>query len=219
MRVLLTILHVVLAAIGIVVVGGALSRPARTGGPPVLPDLTFLTESMLVDQRSVPAMPGTRWATIVASPQGGPAPVRPAECGVFLSQGEVTQKALGLRSMIGAAIGVELALTPRPVQIDGLADRCASFSLKTPALQSETRLAAPPFDDVPAGSVGVLMHTRTTTDTQSLAWDIAMIVGVHRGVLVTAEYTPGPRGGRFDQALAAALPTLYRAQLTRLDKS
>ncbi|TRW78550.1 hypothetical protein FK535_24625 [Mycolicibacterium sp. 018/SC-01/001] len=216
---LLTLLHVVLAALGIVVVSGLATRHARAAGPPVLPDLTYLTEAMLVDQSAVPSMTGTQWATIVASPQGGPAPVRPAECGVFLSQGDVTQKALGLRSMNGAAIGVELALTPTPVRIDGLADRCASFSLTTPALHSETRLAAPPFGDVPAGSVAVLMHTRTSTDTQSLAWDIAMIVGVHRGVLVTAEYTPGPRGGRFDPALAAALPDLYRAQVTRLDKS
>ncbi|MBX7450900.1 hypothetical protein GR927_23205 [Mycolicibacterium sp. 3033] len=215
----LTLLHVALLVTAVVVVRGLQTPIPRAAGPPVLPDLTYLTEAMLVDQSTVPSIPGTRWATIVATPQGGPAPVRPAECGVFLSQGDVTQKALGLRSMNGAAIGVELAITPRPVQIDGLAARCASFSLATPVLHSETQLAAPPFGDVPAGSVGVLMHTRTITDTQSLAWDIAMIVGVHRGVLVTAEYTPGPRGGRFDPALAAALPDLYRAQLTRLDKA
>jgi hypothetical protein len=218
LRLLLTLLTVVLAVAGLLVASDLTQRDARAAGPPELPDLTVLTEKMLVDQRTVPPMPGTRWGTIVAAPQGEAAPVRPFECGVFLSQGAVTQKALGLRSMNGAAIGVELALTPTPVVVDGLADRCASFSLTTPALQSQTRLDAPPFDDIPPRAVGVLMHTRTTTDTQSLAWDIAMIVGVHRGVLVTAEYTPGPRGGRFDPGLASSLPALYRAQVGRLDK-
>ncbi len=185
----------------------------------MLPDLHVLTESMPVDESAVPALPGTQWGTIIAVPRGGPAPVEPPQCGVFLSQGEVTQKALAMRSSGGAAIGIELAVTPRPVQVHGLQERCASFLVATPELKSATRAEPADFGPIPAEAISVLMHTRTTTKTQSLAWDIAMIVGVHRGLLVTAEYTPGPRGAGFDSALAERLPALYEAQITRLDKS
>ena len=170
------------------------------------------------DQSAVPELPGTRWGTIIAAPQDDPAPVRPAQCGLFLSQGEATQKAIALRSINGAAIGVELVLTPQPVDVDGLVKKCASFSLTTPALRSAARLEAAAFGPIPPKTISVLMHTRTTTDTQSLAWDIAMVVGTHRGLLVTAEYTPGPQGV-FDPILAEKLPALYRAQMARLDKS
>jgi hypothetical protein len=217
--VLLAVVHVVLAATGIAVVGGELTGNVRAGGAPVLPDLTYLTDNMPVDESAVPPLPGTQWGTIVAVPQGGPAPVEPPQCGVFLSQGEVTQKALALRSSGGAAIGIELAVTPRPVQVHGLADECASFSLTTPELTNSTRVEPADFGPIPTEAISVLMHTRTTTKKQSLAWDIAMIVGVHRGLLVTAEYTPGPHGAAFDGALAERLPALYEAQTTRLDKS
>ena len=39
----------------------------------------------------------------------------------------------------------------------------------------------------------------------------------HRGVLVTAQYTPGPRGGAFDSRLASNLGEVYRAQIAKLD--
>ncbi|KMO67494.1 hypothetical protein [Mycolicibacterium chlorophenolicum] len=205
------------ALAGIVVLLSLHVRVERRAGPPVLPDLYYLTEKMPVDQRTVPALPGARWGTIIGAPQGGPAPVTPPECGIFQSEGEATQKVLALRSANGAAIGVELALTPRPVDVAGLVEKCATFSMTTPALRSTTRLDAAQFGPIPPEAISVQMHTRTTTATQSLAWDIAMIVGTHRGILVTAEYTPGPHGD-FDPALAAKLPALYRAQLARLDK-
>ena len=185
----------------------------------MLSDLYYLTDNMPVDQSAVPELPGTQWGTIIASPQGRPAPVTPPECSLFLSQGEATQKALALRSSNGAAIGVELAVTPHTVVVDGLIERCASFSVTTPALRSATQLEAADFGSAPPGTVSVLMHTRTTTDTQSLAWDIAMIVGTRRGLLVIAEYTPGPRGDVYDPGLASKLPALYRAQAARLDKT
>ena len=39
----------------------------------------------------------------------------------------------------------------------------------------------------------------------------------HRGVLVTAQYTPGPQGGAFDGRLASSLGEVYRAQIAKLD--
>lgn len=218
-RASLGLLNIMVALAAIVVLYGLSPEIWRAGGPPVLPDLYYLTENMPVDQSSVPALPGTQWGIIIASPQGGPAPVTPPECSLFLSQGDTTQKALALRSSNGAAIGVELAVTPHPVAVDGLVERCASFSVTTPALRSATRLEAADFGPTPPGTISVLMHTRATTDTQSFAWDIAMIVGTHRGLLVTAEYTPGPRNGVYDPGLASKLPALYRAQIARLDKS
>ena len=35
--------------------------------------------------------------------------------------------------------------------------------------------------------------------------------------VVTAEYTPGPRGGAFDPRLASSLPSLFGAQVARLE--
>ena len=217
-RASVAVVNIVVLLAGFVVLFGLPGRAERGAGRPVLPEIHYLTENMLVDQNNVPELPGTQWATIVAAPQGGPAPVRPPECGLFQSQGEATQKALALRSSNGAAIGVELALTPHPVDVDGLVEKCASFSVATPALRSATRLEAAALGPIPPQTISVLMHTRTTTDTQSLTWDIAMVVGTHRGLLVTAEYTPGPHGV-FDPTLASKLPALYRSQVTRLDKS
>lgn len=218
LRACLAVVYVVIIAAGALVVSGLPGRAARGAGPPVLPDLSALTEAMPVGQSTVPALAGTQWGTIIAVPQGEPAPVEPAECSLFLSQGEVSQKALAMRSSNGAAIGIELAVTPHPVNVDGLAEKCASFSLTTPTLRSSVRLQPARLGPIPPKSISILMHTQTTTRTQSLTWDIAMIVGTHRGLLVTAEYTPGPHGGVYDPALAAKLPALYRAQLARLDK-
>lgn len=217
MRASVAALNMVVALAGILVVVTLNVRLERGAGPPVLPDIYYLTEKMPVGQSTVPALAGAQWGTIIGAPQGGPAPVRPPECGVFLSEREATQKVLALRSANGAAIGVELALTLHPVDVDSLVQTCATFSVTTPALRSTTRLVAAQFGPIPPEAIGVEMHTMTMTDTQSLAWRIAMIVGTHRGVLVTAEYTPGPCGV-FDPALAAKLPALYRAQVARLDK-
>ena len=62
------------------------------------------------------------------------------------------------------------------------------------------------------------MHCRTTKPGQTLALDIALVAGFHRGVLVSAEYTPGPQGGPFDPRLAAGLVDVYRAQIAGLDR-
>ncbi|MEH3141340.1 MAG: hypothetical protein PGN37_14415 [Mycobacterium kyogaense] len=219
LRASVAVLHIAVIAGGFTVLSGHAAHSDRGAGRPVLPDIHVLTEDMPIDDSAVPPLPGTQWGTIIAVPQGGPAPVEPPQCGIFLSQGEVTQKALAMRSSGGAAIGIELAVTPRPVQVHGLDAHCESFSLTTPELQSTTRVEPADFGPIPAEAISVVMHTRTTTKTQSLAWDIAMIVGVHRGLLVTAEYTPGPRGAAFDSSLAEQLPALYEAQTTRLDKS
>lgn len=217
-RVSLAVLYVVMTVAALVVVSGLPAPAERGAGRPVLPDLYALTEDMPVPQSTVPPLAGTQWGTIIAVPQGEPAPVEPRECSLFLSQGDVSQKALAMRSSNGAAIGIELAVTPHPVDVDGLAETCASFSLTTPTLRSSVRLEPARLGPIPPKSISVMMHTQTTTPTQSLTWDIAMIVGTHRGLLVTAEYTPGPHGGVYDPALAAKLPALYRAQLARLDK-
>src|SRR5690349_11861585 len=96
LRASVTILNVAVILGGSLVLSDHASHPERGAGPPVLPDLHVLTEDMPVDESAVPPLPGTQWGTIVAVPQGGPAPVEPPQCGVFLSQGEVTQKALAM---------------------------------------------------------------------------------------------------------------------------
>ncbi|CAN5599396.1 hypothetical protein BH09ACT7_BH09ACT7_25980 [soil metagenome] len=62
------------------------------------------------------------------------------------------------------------------------------------------------------------MHCRSVTNGKTLEWDIALIAGYHRGVLVSAQYTPGPVGGPFDQELADSLGGIYRAQVAKLDQ-
>jgi hypothetical protein len=74
-----------------------------------------------------------------------------------------------------------------------------------------------PVADLPGGAISTLMHCRTVKADQTLTWDIALIVGYHRGVLVTAEYTPGPQGGAFDSGLASRLGEVYQAQIQKLD--
>ena len=82
---------------------------------------------------------------------------------------------------------------------------------------SRVELATMPDSGLPDGAISTLMHCRTVKADQTLAWDIALIIGYHRGVLVTAEYTPGPQGGAFDSQLASGLGVIYRAQIQKLD--
>ena len=63
----------------------------------------------------------------------------------------------------------------------------------------------------------VLFLSQGPAAEKGLAWDIALVVGYHRGVLVTAQYKPGPRGGAFDSRLASNLGEVYRAQIAKLD--
>ena len=96
-------------------------------------------------------------------------------------------------------------------------DTCAFFTLDSPGVRSSVRLERTCFAGLADGAISTLMHSETTAEGTSVAWDIALIAGYHRGVLVTAEYTPGPRGGPFDAKLASTLPALFEAQVDRLD--
>ena len=84
-------------------------------------------------------------------------------------------------------------------------------------MNSRVELEPMPVADLPDGAISTLMHCRTVKTDQTLVWDIALIVGYHRGVLVTAQYTPGPQGGAFDNQLASSLGDVYRAQVQKLD--
>lgn len=118
---------------------------------------------------------------------------------------------------MGAAIGVELAIIdPRP-DLNALFDSCRTFSVDVEGGQSSVQLRPLDFDDLPNGAVGVLQHCATTRGGQTVEWDVATIFGYHRGVLVEAEYTPGPRGEAFDNALGSSIDEIFRQQLTRLD--
>ena len=122
-----------------------------------------------------------------------------------------------MRSSHGSAIGVELAVDDRRVDLATVRDECASFTLDAPGIRSNVRVEPTCLTGLPVGAVSTKMHSETTAAGRSVSWVIAMISGYHRGVLVTAEYTPGPQGGQFDAKLASTLPALFRAQIARLD--
>jgi hypothetical protein len=206
----------------IAVAGGiVLVHLSRASGHEVSPsqasDLHYLSESMLIGENVVPPLAGTSWGSMVAVPRGSAAPVNPPECALFLSQGDAVQKALAMRSSQSAAIGVELAIDDQRVDLATLRDTCAFFTLDSPGVRSSVRLDRTCIAGLVDGAISTLMHSKTTTKGASVAWEIAMIAGYHRGVLVTAEYTPGPRGGPFDSKVASTLPALFEAQVKRLD--
>jgi hypothetical protein len=182
------------------------------------PDLSLLTESMLIDESAVPAVEGTSWGAMVAVPRGVAPPVSPADCGLFLSQAEASQKGLAMRSSKGTAIGVELAVTDAMPDLDALVAQCRTFTFDGGSTQSRVDMEPLGVPDLPAGTIGTLMHCRSVTNGKRLGWDIAMIAGYHRGVLVSAQYTPGPVGGQFEQKLADSLPGIYGAQVAKLDQ-
>ncbi|MDT5013274.1 MAG: hypothetical protein QOH57_4891, partial [Mycobacterium sp.] len=155
-------------------------------------DLHYLDEYMLVEENVVPAMAGTRWGQIVAAPQGGMPPANPPECGLFLSQSNATQKGLAMRSSHGRAIGVELAVGGDRVDVAAARENCAFFTLDAPDIQSAVHLEPMELEGVPPGAISTRLHSQTTANGQSVAWDVALVTGYTRGVLVTTQYTPGP---------------------------
>ncbi|MCX6483657.1 MAG: hypothetical protein NT146_10365 [Mycobacterium sp.] len=180
-------------------------------------ELHDLDEAMLIDESAVPPLEGTTWGRMVAVPRGAEPPVVPASCVLFLSQGTAAEKGLAMRSSKNASIGVTLSVgVPRP-DLPALVDECKVFTFEGAGASSRVELAPMPVADLPDGAISTLMHCRTDKADQTLVWDIALIVGYHRGVLVTAEYTPGPQGGAFDSGLASRLGEVYRAQIRKLD--
>ncbi len=216
-RLLTAILNALIAVAGFFTLLHLSGGHTATARRPPPSDLPYLTESMLVDERVVPALNGTTWGRMVAVPRGAAPPVKPPECALFLSQGDALQKGLAMRSSQGAAIGVELAIDDHRVDLVKVRDDCASFSLDAPGIRSSVRVEPTCLAGLADGAISTLMHSETSTAGKSVSWDIAMVAGYHRGVLVTAEYTPGPRGGPFDSTLASKLPALFQAQLDRLD--
>lgn len=181
------------------------------------PELHDLNEAMLIDESAVPPLEGTTWGRMVAVPRGAEPPVAPAACVLFLSQGTAAEKGLAMRSSRNASIGVTLSVGgPRP-DLPALVEECRVFTFAGAGANSRVELAPMPVADLPDGAISTLMHCRTVKADETLVWDIALIVGYHRGVLVTAEYTPGPQGGAFDSRLASGLGDVYRAQIHKLD--
>ena len=180
-------------------------------------DLRDIDEAMLIDESAVPPLEGTTWGRMVAVPRGAEPPVSPADCVLFLSQGPAAEKGLAMRSSKNASIGVTLSVGgPRP-DLPLLVEECKVFTFTGAGANSRVELAPMPVADLPDGAISTLMHCRTVKANQTLTWDIALIVGYHRGILVTAEYTPGPQGGEFDNQVAASLGEVYRAQIAKLD--
>jgi hypothetical protein len=223
-RVLLSTAACLLIALagGLILIGfHGVDRTAPAAPTPSIakPDLSLLTESMLIDEDSVPAVEGTSWGAMVAVPRGVAPPVSPADCGLFLSQAQASQKGLAMRSSKGTAIGVELAITDEAHDLDALMTECRSFTFDGGRTQSRVELEPLQGQDLPAGTIGTLMHCQSVTNGKTLRWDIALIAGHHRGVLVSAQYTPGPVGGPFDSKLAASLGGIYNAQIAKLDQA
>jgi len=180
-------------------------------------ELHDLDEAMLIDESAVPPLEGTTWGSMVAVPRGAEPPVVPTSCVLFLSQGTAAEKGLAMRSSKNASIGVTLSVGgPRP-DLPALVEECKTFTFAGAGANSRVELAPMPVADLPDGAISTLMHCRTDKADQTLIWDIALIVGHHRGVLVTAEYTPGPQGGAFDSGLASRLGEVYQAQIRKLD--
>jgi hypothetical protein len=203
-------------AVAALFVNGLRERdPQNIPTPPS--ELNDLDEAMLIDENAVPPLPGTTWGSMVAVPRGAEPPVSPANCVLFLSQGTAAEKGLAMRSSKNASIGVTLSVGgPRP-DLPALVEECEVFTFAGAGANSRVELAPMPVAGLPDGAISTLMHCRTDRADQTLVWDIALIIGYHRGVLVTAEYTPGPQGGAFDSRLAASLGDVYRAQIQKLD--
>ena len=182
-------------------------------------ELRDLDEALLIDESVVPPLEGTTWGSMVAIPRGAEPQVSPAGCVLFLSQGPAAEKGLAMRSSKEASIGVSLSLGgPRP-DLAALATDCRVFTFDGAGARSRVELETMPTAGLPDGAISTLMHCRTVKTGETLVWDIALIVGYHRGVLVSAQYTPGPRGGPFDDRLASSLADVYRAQIAKLDYS
>jgi len=194
------------------------SQNAATSDNAVAPsEIHDLDEVMLIDESAVPPLEGTTWGRMVAVPRGPEPPVIPAACVLFLSQGPAAEKGLAMRSSKNASIGVTLSVGgPRP-DLAALVEECKVFTFAGAGANSRVELAPMPVAELPDGAISTLMHCRTVKADRTLVWDIALIVGYHRGVLVTAEHTPGPQGGAFDKRLASSLGEVYRAQIQKLD--
>lgn len=216
-RLLLIATLCTLAAAAAAVIAVGFTKPAGSGtATTARPDLSVLNESMLIDESAVPTLAGTTWGRMVAVPRGAEPQVSPPGCELFLSQGTASQKGLAMRSSKNASIGVAVAITDERPNLAALLEHCRVFTFDGPGASSVVSLGPLDVTDLPEDAIATLMHCTTTKADRTLTWDIALIAGFHRGVLVSAEYTPGPEGGPFDAHLAAGLVGVYRAQLAGL---
>ena len=215
-----------IAALCCIAVGVAFFVGSRHRGPPDTgapnggsgqTELQNLDEEMLIGESVVPPLEGTTWGSMVAIPRGPQPSVSPAACVLFLSQGPAGEKGLAMRSSKNASIGVTLSVGGPSPDLPALREECGVFTFAGPGVNSRVELEPMPVADLPDGAISTLMHCRTVKTDQTLVWDIALIVGYHRGVLVTAQYTPGPQGGAFDGQLASSLGEVFRAQVQKLD--
>ena len=99
-----------------------------------------------------------------------------------------------MRSSKNAAIGVAVSVTEQRPDLAELVRQCRVFTFEGPNASSVVTLGPLDVRDLPDGAIATLMHCRTTKPGQTLAWDIALVAGFHRGVLVSAGVHPGPAG-------------------------
>lgn len=201
---------VVAVVVAVAVMMTGKSRPASSAVQSNKPDITKITQAMLVDQSSFPSIASNTWKTAVRD-KGTAATnhknVDPAACRPIIETPAASQSATAGGDLTdGASMGVLLELTKSSIDWHALVGKCAKF--KDGKSEQAIKVLQPPglpdgataFDISSPGDASANQHT-------------AFIRGSYRGVLINAvcDY----RGSSSDKS--NDLAKVFKDQVAKLE--
>src|ERR1700757_226224 len=187
------------------------------------PDITHLTEAMLLDKSQVPPLSGGSWErqlhdTVPASAGVLVLTVTPRECeSPFQMNGTVRQfgtaqwtKLTNGPMFSDISFGVTISVPPKTdnAALDRWADSCSSFEIGIVGLTSKASVHRLDISGLPKWAVAysLAMGDHGTPG--------AGVVGIYRGVMVHAFY--GSYGATLDPAIRDGLSKIFKAQVAKL---
>lgn len=201
------------------------------------PDITRLTDNLLVDRSAFADFSGGTWRSgpgVTGQKQSATAgiSVSPSECAdLFGDVGSAVQTAIasltderatGLRST-----QVDLAITPSRQNLADLVKKCRSFTMSfdLPGQTVAVQTQVDPLDvsGVPPWAVAATVKSVTspTAGITSMSMSVATVAGYYRGILVMAsrnEFTPrSSDSAPIDSHSAGNLVKLFNAQVAKLE--
>jgi hypothetical protein len=202
-----------IALLVVVIVGLAVTAVVvviRAGGSSSKADISRLTSDMLVDKKDVPKLTGATWETQLRNAESeSPTPLKvsPPECVSPITKGA---RQIGTAQWTNGSdrLGVTLSVptTNDKASLNRWVDSCSTFDVEGITKGSVKRLN---LSGVPGWAVAYTLAIGLVPDTAPSAG----IVGVHRGVTISAFYSAAAP----EPATRNSLSKIFNTAVAKLD--